>query len=340
MSRLAPSYTTFLETSAHDTHLPADAHFPEAWHRWSDPERHALLQAWGSGRPLLVRGEPGCGKSQLARAMAAVLGVNLYSLVIHPRFEALDVLYRVDLVERLAQAQLAAVRAQAERGIEALSLRHFVRPGKLWEAMAAAEPAKDGVPRSPDWPRAVVLIDEIDKADTDVPNALLEVFANRSFTPPGYDVPVRSPDSHPPLVLITTNEDRELPPAFVRRCAVLNIQPDDRDEGRFVQWLLARARTHRALDALRAQDSDALLELAALQVWKDRESARALDLPKVGLAEYLDLLYSLVRLSGGRPQVAAGLLDQLAPYALVKQREQDQGRAPVPAPPTASPAVG
>lgn len=326
MTTLAPSFQAFVESTAGDTFLRADESFPEAWHCWSDAERHAVLQAWGSGRPLLVRGEPGCGKSQLARAVAAVLGVRLFPVVIHPRFEAQDVLFRLDLVERLAQAQ---VLAQSGAGIEALALRHFVRKGRLWEAMCADAPLLDGKRRSTDWPRAVVLIDEIDKADTDVPNALLEVFANRSFTPPGHEQPWQSPDAHPPLVVITTNEDRELPPAFVRRCAVLNLRPDDRNEAGFVQWLLDRARTHRSLQALQPGGSTALLEHAARQVWRDRESARALELPTVGLAEYLDLLQSLVRLSGGRADHAAELLDRLAPYALVKQREQDQQRPPV-----------
>jgi MoxR-like ATPase len=301
-----------------------------AWHCWSPEEVMAVIQAWASERPLLIRGEAGCGKSQLARAVAQLLAVPFITEVIHPRYEATDLLYRDDPVRRLAHAQLLSVACPADQQDrlawlnQQLDPQNFVTPGPLWQAMAAPDPT--GCPAA--WPRAVVLIDEIDKADSDLPNALLGVLGDRSFKvhPTGQNVPC--PTTHRPLVLITTNEDRELPAAFVRRCAVLNLQPpkDDRPDA-FVAWLMARAQVHEPLQALRAEGSE-VLKTAALQVWADRREASRNALPTVGLAEYLDLLHSLHRLSGADPARAAELLNQLAPYALVKHRDQDQRREP------------
>lgn len=316
---------------------------PDAWHAWSDAERLAVIHAWACRRPLLIRGEAGVGKSQLARAVAQVLKVSLFKAVIHPRFEATDLLYREDLVRRLATAQLAGALRPAGGGTDAmagqikaqidelLKAEDFVSPGVLAQAYQQ-EPATGA---HSDAPRAVVLIDEIDKADADVPNALLDVLGAREIALPGQPHVLRCEQNHP-LVLITTNEDRELPPAFVRRCAVLNLRPDDANESDFVGWLVKRAQAHRALASFwtagpveQADPAPGILHKAAVQVWKDRKDASGQSLPTVGLAEYLDLLYSLHKLAGGDPERASDLLDQIAPYALVKQRDQDQTRTVV-----------
>ncbi len=290
----------------------------------------AVIHAWASARPLLIRGEAGCGKSQLARAVAAALDVPLITEVIHPRFEATDLLYREDPVKRLAHAQLLAAAgiAQGTKGDAALKWltdelapARFVTPGPLWLAMKQ-EPASQSAKQ---WPRAVVLIDEIDKADADIPNALLDVLGNRSFRVPSTDQVISAGREHAPLIFITTNEDRELPHAFVRRCAVLNLQPPDADEATFTAWLRSRAAAHKALAALAGDDASPMA-VAAIQVWQDREQARKQTLPTVGLAEYLDLLYSLQELSQGQPAAALALLNDISAYALVKHREQDQGR--------------
>ena len=332
MNSLPQPYRRLVEQTLQPTLLPADDRFVSAWHSWSDAERAAVVQAWASGRPLLVRGEAGCGKSQLARAAAAVLDVPLIAEVIHPRFEATDLLYREDPVERLAQAQLiAAIKPQTSDAAvqlrwlkEQLAPEQFIRHGPVWHAMEAPPPTDKGER----WPRAVILIDEIDKADSDVPNALLEVLGNRSFSVPGRSDPVRCDLDHAPLIIITTNEDRELPPAFLRRCAVLNMRPDDASETEFVPWLLQRTRAHAALAVLDG-DASSPMARAAAQVWADRKAATAQGLPSVGLAECLDLLYSLLYLSDGDPARANALLAQVAPFALVKHRELDQKRPPV-----------
>ncbi len=348
MTPLPAPYRTFVDATAETTSLPAEARFSEAWHCWSVAERRAVVQAWASERPLLVRGEAGSGKSQLARALAIVLGVKLEMEVIHPRFEATDLKYREDPVRRLAQAQvLSALRPEFTDAVqrqawidEQLNPGKFVAKGAIWRAFDADPPLDDqGAARHPHWPRAVLLIDEVDKADADVPHALLDVLGNRSFPVPATG-DVVSCKAHWPLIVITTNEDRELPQPFVRRCAVLNLKPPahDVDDGRqFVDWLVERARAHRALADLNVGGVDTDLDgvatnvlsplyVAARQTLADRRAADSAQLPTVGLAEYLDLLYSLQRLSGGDKSRAISLLDELSAFALVKQREQDQQR--------------
>ena len=231
--------------------LAASDRYPAAGHLWSQPEIDALILAWAARRPLLVRGEAGSGKSQIARAAAAHLGSQQPLVeVIHPRFEALDLLYRVDFVERLADAQLKQLDVTNEK---------YVKRGRLWEAFAQGQDA---------GPIPVLLIDEIDKADAEVPNALLEVLGNRSFSvPPLKHRVVRADGGRLPLVVITTNEERELPPPFVRRCVVLNLNPP-KDQSAFVEWLIDRGRVHRHLIVM-----DDARRHAAEQVFADRETA-------------------------------------------------------------------
>lgn len=252
-----------------------------------------------------MRGEAGSGKSQIARAAAAVMGSGEpLCEVIHPRFEALDLLYRVDVVERLADAQIP--------GRLDLTNEKYVKRGRLWEAI---DQAREG--------RPVLLIDEIDKADAEVPNALLDVLGNRSFTvPPLGHLHVRAEGGRLPLIIITTNEERELPAAFVRRCVVLNLNPPGDDTG-FLAWLCQRGRVHRHLDI-----AEEVRELAA------RQAAMAAGYPRVGLAEYIDLLTALDELTeadspGGRAAEQTGWLQRLSAYALVKNAEQPQDRPPV-----------
>jgi MoxR-like ATPase len=298
--------------------LPRSEHFAAAGHLWSQPEIDALILAHAASRPLLVRGEAGSGKSQIARAAAQVLG-NAEPLVevIHARFEALDLLYRLDPVERLADAQLQELDESNEK---------YVKRGALWQAMERMEKEDEATP--------VLLIDEIDKADADLPNALLEVLGNRSFTvPPLKHLTVQARDGKLPLIIITTNEERELPTAFVRRCVVLNVNPPsctaDSGEAEFCDWLQQRGQVHTHLEI--AEDARAL---AARQVLADRRAAIAAGYPAVGLAEYIDLLTALHELTVALPEAERAAkqlewLQRLSAYALVKNAEQRQDRPPV-----------
>lgn len=301
--------------------LAESSRFPDAGHYWSKAEIDALIFAFAARRPLLVRGEAGSGKSQIARAAAQHLksGEPLVE-VIHPRFEALDLLYRVDVVERLADAQINRLDRSNQK---------YVKPGCLWQALYRTnEP--DTIP--------VLLIDEIDKADADLPNALLDVLGNRSFdVPPLGNYTVNAQDRHWPLIIITTNEERELPPAFIRRCAVLNLNPPKKDED-FKDWLIKRGSVHEHLKII-----PAARETAAEQVLNDRKASEREGYPKVGLAEYIDLLTALHELTQdiadleSRSNSQLDWLKQLSAYALVKHAEQDQKRPPVQSPSSASP---
>ena len=297
--------------------LPESEHFSAAGHWWSQPEIDALILAYAARRPLLVRGEAGSGKSQIARCAARVLGDSpLLVEVIHPRFEALDLLYRVDAVERLADAELKRFDESNEK---------YVKHGRLWQAM---ELARAGAPLP------VLLIDEIDKADADVPNALLDVLGNRSFqVPPLAHFEVRAAGGRLPLIILTTNEERELPAAFVRRCVVLNVNPPAHEtpqgDEAFIDWLATRGRMHRQLAI-----AEEARRLAARQVLADRKVAIGLGYPKVGLAEYIDLLSALHELTQATPEEARTdeqihWLQRLAAYALVKNADQPQDRPPV-----------
>ena len=287
--------------------------FPAAGHLWSKPEIDALIFAFAARRPLLVRGEAGSGKSQIARAAAQHLKTNEPLVeVIHPRFEALDLLYRVDVVERLADAQIQDLDKTNER---------YVKRGRLWDALDQINNDPGRIP--------VLLIDEIDKADADLPNALLDVLGNRSFdVPPLNNRTIHAPDQRWPLIIITTNEERELPPAFIRRCAVLNLNPP-KDDKPFIEWLIQRGKVHNHLII-----EEAARQTAAEQVLEDRKAAEQAGYPKVGLAEYIDLLTALHELmqtrSGKAPHKSQlDWLNQISPYALVKHGEQNQGRSPV-----------
>lgn len=288
--------------------------FTAAGHRWSQPEIDALILAYAARRPLLVRGEAGSGKSQIARAAAQVMGyVEPLVEVIHPRFEALDLLYRLDAVERLADAQVQQLDPTNQK---------YVKPGRLWDAIELMRLSQIN---------PVLLIDEIDKADADVPNALLDVLGNRSFAvPPLNNFIVRADSGRLPLIIITTNEERELPSAFVRRCIVLNLSPPKHDtpeeDSTFVSWLVTRGKVHLHLDIV----EDAR-HLAARQVLADRKAAIAAGYPKVGLAEYIDLLTALqeltvARLANERSAEQTRWLTRLSAYALVKNADQPQDR--------------
>lgn len=269
-------------------------------HLFSDTERNAINAALAAGRPLLVRGEPGVGKSQLARAAAAALDREFVSKVIDVRTEPQDLLWEFDAVRRLADAQvLSHDLEEGETVQDRLAERRYIQPGPLWWGFDWTSAKKQAARYHGEDPGAiegglapngvVVLIDEIDKADSSVPNGLLEALGRQRFTTlTGEEVTC---PGRPPLIVVTTNEERTLPDAFLRRCLVLQMSvPEEQEKQR--QWLLDRGRAH--FDESEADDD--LLAEAARLLMEDRAEIAARRLAPPGGAEYLDLLRAVVHL--------------------------------------------
>ena len=303
--------------------LPATDACAEAWHQWSQPEIDALRLAYAAGRPLLVQGEPGTGKTQLARAAAEWLGWRLHAETIHPRFEPHELRYRFDAVRRLADAQAGAKRLDRHR---------YWRPGVLWRAFGweSAQPFMPVAERGRKPAGHVVLIDEIDKADSDLPNSLLDVLAQRSFQVEPVTEPIGGPAVRAPLIIITTNEERDLPAAFRRRCIVLSLASGDD----YATWLVERGQAHfgpQPDEAGRklALIDETILRAAADQLVTDRRAVESLNRPKPGLAEYLDLLYALEALFEHETDAAVrtaqqkAWLTRLSAYGYLKHQVSD-----------------
>jgi MoxR-like ATPase len=146
-------------------------------------------------RPLLVKGEPGTGKTELARQVAASLGLPILEWHIKSTTRAQQGLYEYDAVSRLRDSQLGDERVN--------DVKNYIRKGKLWQAFEA--PAK-----------SVLLIDEIDKADIEFPNDLLQELDRMEFFV--YETGETVKAQTRPIVIITSNNEKELPDAFLRRC--------------------------------------------------------------------------------------------------------------------------
>ena len=164
----------------------------------------------------------------------------------------------------------------------------------------------------------VVLIDEIDKAESDVPNGLLEALGAGQFTPFGYDQPITI-RGVPPLIMLTTNEERVLPDAFLRRCLVLHLTLP-RDDEALIAHLQERGRAHFG-----SQTTDEVLREAARQLVADRRYAEQEQLsPLPGQAEYLDLVRAVIGLAQGDVDKQKALLASAARFTLRKHPEMSR----------------
>ena len=208
-------------------------------------------------RPLLVKGEPGTGKTELARQVAAKLDLPLIEWHVKSTTKAQQGLYNYDAVSRLRDSQLGDARVH--------EVRNYIRKGKLWQAFEA--PA-----------RVVLLIDEIDKADIEFPNDLLQELDRMEFHV--YETDEKITARHRPVVIITSNNEKDLPDAFLRRCFFHFIRfPDE-------ATLSAIVRVHFP------DIKDRLLATALTQFFEVRETAGLKKKPST--SEMLDWLKLLL----------------------------------------------
>jgi MoxR-like ATPase len=157
-------------------------------------------------RPLLIKGEPGTGKTVLAFEVAKALGLEMITWHVKSTTKAQHGLYEYDAVSRLRDSQLGDDKVH--------DIKNYIQKGKLWEAFTAGE-------------RVVLLIDEIDKADIEFPNDLLQELDRMEFFV--YETGETVKADIRPIVIITSNNEKELPDAFLRRCFFHYIQFPDKD---------------------------------------------------------------------------------------------------------------
>jgi MoxR-like ATPase len=245
----------------------------------------AVNVALSTKRPLLISGEPGSGKSTLARNVAEVLGWWYYKQTITSRTQASDLLWTFDALSRLNDANTP--------GRPLLENRYYIEPGKLWWAFDSQSAERRGSEgeieaerrardpglkpkRDPAQNAAVVLLDEIDKADPDVPNDMLEPLDLLAFTVRETSYQVTAMRNV--LMILTTNGERELPPAVLRRCVTLTLDSPTED------WF------SRIADGKFGKVQDGLHTDVAREIVKLRAKADHKGLRQPSTAEYLDSL--------------------------------------------------
>ena len=208
-------------------------------------------------RPLLVKGEPGTGKTELARQISQALGLKMIEWNIKSTTRAHQGLYEYDAVSRLRDSQLGDDKVH--------DVANYIRPGKLWDAFTADE-------------KVVLLIDEVDKADIEFPNDLLQELDKMAFHV--YETGETIAARHRPIVIITSNNEKELPDAFLRRCFFHYIRFPDMDTMR------------RIVEVHHPGIKDALLTTALTQFYEIRDQQGLKKKPST--SEVLDWLKLLL----------------------------------------------
>jgi MoxR-like ATPase len=316
------SYKSFLPwqqkvSSTIEKEYSSDSRLGEVYLEDSDLQLVAEI-AIVAGRPLLLRGESGSGKSSFAPFIARNLNWKYYEFNVTGRTEAKELLWRFDALRRLRDAQAAK---------NVLETNSYITPGVLWWAFdnedatnfvknnqsenlskkIDSEPFVD-LNLNRTSMGAVVLIDEIDKADPNVPNDLLEVIGMNSFTIdetgktvkrqniPLKSTPVEPTDYGNLLIVITTNEERDLPPAFVRRCVIYNLdEPTDKEL--LTQRWFEIAKLHLGQTIKNHSQGEDLVRKLADKCWDLREKSRSEIRRSPCIAEFLDALKTCLRLN-------------------------------------------
>jgi MoxR-like ATPase len=239
-------------------------------------------------RPLLVKGEPGTGKTILAAEIAAALDAPLIEWHVKSTTKAQHGLYEYDAVARLRDGQLGDERVK--------EISNYILPGKLWEAFALEQ-------------RPVLLIDEVDKADIEFPNDLLLELDRMEFHV--YETKETIRAVHRPVIIITSNNEKELPDAFLRRCFFHYIRFPDRD-------------TMERIVAVHYPDIKKRLVSAALGLFYDIREAPGLK-KKPSTSELLDWLKLLMAEDISPEDLRTTDSAQLIPplYGALLKSEQD-----------------
>lgn len=212
-------------------------------------------------RPLLVKGEPGTGKTELARQVAQSLGLPIIEWHVKSTTKAQQGLYEYDAVSRLRDSQLGDERVH--------DVANYIRKGKLWQAFDAEE-------------KTVLLIDEVDKADIEFPNDLLQELDRMEFHV--YETGETIQAKHRPVVIITSNNEKELPDAFLRRCFFHYIRFPEAETLRQIVDVHYPGLKSRLLDEALSQFFE-LREIPGLK--KKPSTSELLDWLKLILAEDL-----------------------------------------------------
>ncbi len=238
-------------------------------------------------RPLLVKGEPGTGKTELARQVARALGLPMIEWNVKSTTRAQQGLYEYDAVSRLRDSQLGDARVH--------DIANYIRPGKLWQAFEADE-------------RVVLLIDEIDKADIEFPNDLLQELDRMEFHVYETQQTIRA--RHRPIVIITSNNEKELPDAFLRRCFFHYIRFPDMETMR------------RIVEVHHPGIKDALLTTALTQFFEIREQPGLKKKPSTSeVLDWLKLLLAEDLTADDLKRGAADALPRL--HGALLKNEQD-----------------
>jgi MoxR-like ATPase len=278
---------------------------------YSEKLKLAVRVALVTGRPLLVRGPPGWGKSSLAAAIAKHKNWRYLEKVISSRTQARDLMSELDLVRRLSDAQ-------SDDGVDP-NWRRYIRPGVLWEAFDPADAelqrsyfdrretavteAGQGTPAAP----AVVLLDEMDKADPDVPNNLLVALGSLQF--PVDEISdekgpktIKTAAEMVPLIIVTTNDERDLPRAFLRRCVEIELPTldgPDADGKQRMKLLVKIGVEHNVKDEAGLPLVEAFVQMVAGIVVDPANNAAGDDgLIIPSPAEFIDTLRAVGQLYG------------------------------------------
>ena len=317
--------------------LPAEGNWSEATHCFTQEMVYAIEAALFANRPLLIRGEPGTGKSQLARAAARHMKRLFLSHVVNVNTEAEDLQWHFDALGRLGNAQVGYIPDDTKSDADNRDLKknflnpnQYLSPGPLWWAFdySSAEEqfnrtkfAKRPAPRRPvyegkPWQPGqgcVLLIDEIDKAEPELPNGLLETLGNGAFSVPyceQAEITMKDDSDHKPLVIFTTNEERQLPKAFLRRCLVLQLSFPEKEEE-----LMNIGKAH-----FKGKSSLEVYQKVADLIFKERSKIHDQSSFKPGVAEYIDILRVLTQLYDD-PNLQLDHVDNVQSFALKKSRQ-------------------